>query len=135
MKTVLAVRVTAVVGNVSVECGDTAKNALSVRKTSAKDGAGTLTWHVPEVALQFTVCTSTVPCRRPSDSKLFPNVYGMVSRAYGGALRTAHLVGPRKIPLGRNGQGTQVSGMGLELEDTQSLRTYLTLTDEGVATA
>jgi hypothetical protein len=76
MKTLLKVRVTAVVGNVSVEWGDTAENALSVRKTSAKDGAGTLTWHVPEVASHFTVRTSRLPCKRPSDSKLFPNVYG-----------------------------------------------------------
>ena len=55
MKTVLAVRVTAVVGNVSVVWDDTADNASSVRKTSAKDGAGTLTWHVPAVVSQFTV--------------------------------------------------------------------------------
>jgi hypothetical protein len=43
MKTVLAERVTAVVGYVSGVSGVTAENAVSVRKTSAKDGAGTLT--------------------------------------------------------------------------------------------
>jgi hypothetical protein len=55
MKIVLAVRVTAVVGYVSGESGVTAENAVSVRKTSAKDGAGTLTWQVPAVVSQLTV--------------------------------------------------------------------------------
>jgi len=55
MKIVLAVRVTAVVGYVSGVSGVTAENAVSVRKTSANDGAGTLTWHVPAVVSQFTV--------------------------------------------------------------------------------
>jgi len=53
MYTVLRVRVCAVVGKVCVS-PDTADNAELVRKTSANDGAGTLTEHVLSV-LQLTV--------------------------------------------------------------------------------
>jgi hypothetical protein len=45
MKTVLRVRVDEVVGKVSASV-DTSDNAVLVRKTSAKDGAGTLTAQV-----------------------------------------------------------------------------------------
>jgi hypothetical protein len=51
---VLWVRVTAVVGKVSV-ADEAVISAASERKTSAKDGAGTLTWHVLAWVLQFTV--------------------------------------------------------------------------------
>lgn len=50
----LRVRVTVVVGKVSV-ADETDVSAASERKTSAKDGAGTLTWQVLAWALQFTV--------------------------------------------------------------------------------
>jgi len=49
---VFLVRVVTVVGKVSVSV-DTADNAALERKTSAKDGAGTLTAHV--LLLQLTV--------------------------------------------------------------------------------
>ena len=83
MKTVLAVRVTAVVEYVSGVFGVTAENAVSVRKTSAKDGAGTLTWHVPALVSQFTLRTSRLPWRRPSDWNWLPSVCRTVRRDRG----------------------------------------------------
>ena len=43
------------------------------RKTSAADGAGTKIEHVPggEHVMVFMFC---VPCKRPSEAKLSPNV-------------------------------------------------------------
>jgi hypothetical protein len=50
--------------------------AGSVKKTSAKPGAGTLILQVLVVLSQGTVCISSVPCSRPSDSKYPPKVCG-----------------------------------------------------------
>jgi hypothetical protein len=74
MVTVLCVLVTAVVGNVWGFWGVTSEKALSVRKTRAKPGAGTWTWHVLAFVSQVTVLTSRLPVKRPSDSKVEPNV-------------------------------------------------------------
>jgi hypothetical protein len=49
----------------------------SVRKTSAKPGAGTSMVHVCAVVSHCTVLMSRVPVGRPSDSKLPPNVCGL----------------------------------------------------------
>ena len=74
MVTVLCVLVTAVVGNVWGFWGVTSEKALSVRKTRAKPGAGTWTWHVLAFVSQVTVLTSRLPVKHPSDSKVEPNV-------------------------------------------------------------
>jgi hypothetical protein len=71
---VLPWAVTAVVGYVMVEVGDTALSALLVRKTSAKAGAGTGIEHVLAFWLHSIVVTFSVPSRRPSELRLFPSV-------------------------------------------------------------
>ena len=75
MVTVLCVLVTAVVENVCGFWGVTSEKALSVRKTRAKPGAGTWTWHVLAFVSQVTVLTSRLPVKRPSDSKVEPKVF------------------------------------------------------------
>lgn len=67
--------VNAVVGNVWVVEGLVSENAVDERKTSAKPGAGTCTWHVLAVWSQFIVWTFCSPVRRPSDAKVPPKVY------------------------------------------------------------
>jgi hypothetical protein len=64
-----------VVGNVTVEEGETALSALLVRKTIAAPGAGTRIEHVFASWSHSTVVTFSVPWRRPSDWKLLPRVY------------------------------------------------------------
>ena len=63
-----------VVGNVTVEEGETALSALLVRKTIAAPGAGTGIEHVLAAWSHCTVVTFSVPWRRPSDWKLLPRV-------------------------------------------------------------
>jgi hypothetical protein len=58
----------AVVGNVTVDVGETALMASSVRKTRAKPGAGTGIEHVLAVWSQLIVVTFNVPLRRPSEA-------------------------------------------------------------------
>jgi hypothetical protein len=64
-----------VVGNVTVDVGETASRASSVRKTRAKPGAGTGIEHVLAVWSQATVVTFSVPYIRPSEVWAFPSVY------------------------------------------------------------
>lgn len=70
--TVLRVFVCAVVGNVWVASAVPSTGA-NARNTSATPGAGT--WIVQTPLLHGTACTDRVPDRRPSDSKLLPNVW------------------------------------------------------------
>jgi hypothetical protein len=72
---VLCVLVTAVVEKVCGFWGVASENPPSVRKTRAKPGAGTWTWQVLAVVSQVMVLTSRFPLRRPSDSKVDPNVF------------------------------------------------------------
>lgn len=72
----LPVVVIAVVGNVTVEVGETACRESEVRNTSAKAGAGTGIEHVLAVWSHCTVVTLTVPFRRPSDFNIGPSVCG-----------------------------------------------------------
>jgi len=65
----------AVVGNVTVDVGETASRASEVRKTRAKPGAGTGIEHVLVVWSQSTVVTFSVPYRRPSEARALPSVY------------------------------------------------------------
>jgi len=58
----------AVVGNVTVDVGDTASRASEVRKTRAKPGAGTGIEHVLAAWSQLMVVTFNVPLRRPSEA-------------------------------------------------------------------
>jgi hypothetical protein len=58
----------AVVGNVTVDVGDTASRASGVRKTRAKPGAGTGIEQVLAVWSQSMVVTFNVPLRRPSEA-------------------------------------------------------------------
>ena len=71
----LALDVT-VVENVRGVAGVSSVYALSVRKTRAKPGAGTLTWQM--LFVQVTVTTLKLPRKRPSDSKVPPKLYSMV---------------------------------------------------------
>lgn len=73
--TVLAVFVKAVVANVVDGAPLFSVKALLVRNTSANDGAGTLMAHILAVWSHWTVFMSSVPCNRPSDSKLPPKVW------------------------------------------------------------
>ena len=68
---VLAFFVIVVVENVSGSWGVASENAVSVKKTRAKPGAGTWIWQV--LLAQLIVWTFRFPARRPSDSKWFPN--------------------------------------------------------------
>lgn len=72
---VFPVFVTAVVANVCGLCGVATSSALSLRKTRANAGAGTVIWQVLAVVSQATVWISRAPERRPSDSKLPPRDY------------------------------------------------------------
>jgi hypothetical protein len=58
---VFAVFVNAVVGNVTVWPVSDSDSALSLRKTSATEGAGTLIWHVLAFWSHWTVCMSRLP--------------------------------------------------------------------------
>ena len=67
MKTCVEVLRAVVVGNVTVDVGETALIASEVRKTSAKPGAGTGIEHVLAVWSQSMDVTFSVPFRRPSE--------------------------------------------------------------------
>ena len=124
----------AVVGNVTVDVGETASRASEVRKTRAKPGAGTGIEHVLAVWSQATVVTFSVPSRRPSEDRALPSVYvgksnfrdvcmsamsnrhenpgkGM-SRKEGGAegekTRSAYLSCPSEVTFGCYGVGQEV---------------------------
>jgi hypothetical protein len=121
METVLPCRVYAVVGNVKVELGVTARSALLVRKTSAKPGAGTGIEHVLALWLHSIVVTFSVPLRRPSDSRLFPSVC------------RKHTVASSVIQRKKRDNGqkrkwdslTCPAQVKLPLDDTESARRYL----------
>ena len=78
-KTVLWVRVYAVVANVCVACPTLASGLLLSRNTSANPGDGTGIVHVPALVLQLIVVTLRSPLKRPSTSKWFPRVCNKIS--------------------------------------------------------
>lgn len=95
---VLTVAVTAVVGKVMGVVFSIAEKALSVKKTRAKPGAGTVTEQIP--LLHCTVSTVSAPVSRPSDSKLFPKVWNKHELSVQGRQNVnPYLTGPRIIPL------------------------------------
>jgi len=68
MVAVFLVLVCTVVAKVCWAVFSDSPKALSVKKTSAKPGAGTLIWHVLAPVSQVTVCITSSPCRRPSEA-------------------------------------------------------------------
>jgi hypothetical protein len=118
----------AVVGNVTVEVGETALRASSVRKTRAKPGAGTGIVHVLAVWSQFTVVTLSVPLRRPSAFCTSPSVY---LREKCACASTVSITQPSKKRKEKN-RGGRGRSLGKKPEGrSKVMKTYLPCPSEG----
>ena len=108
----LTVLVRAEVANVSGVCGVTSCRDVDVRKTRAKDGAGTWTSHVLAFWSQFTVTVFSEPCSLPSTSNMPPRVWVIANKVSdrSGRLKEAcaHLSRPSDIRLLRYGRRKEV---------------------------